>query len=281
MPDPVLQAPFFRPDVAPRFRQPPGTHFFLREDSDLGRLVGDPGLAREWADKQAQLMRWTRDAAMFNEADVMFINSMYEAYFGRRGVLRGNVLDVGGGWGLFRQWWRPEAGEVFVVHDPGAERFMAQPPPTLRRVYAEGLARPVRFVEGFGEELPYADGSFDLVLIASALDHCADPARVMHETRRVLRGDGTLMVIQGFDPEPGEARRPGTDLASRLVRVLADPRRLYRAIKQRILHRGEPHIHHFTRARLVELIATGGFANCREEILERTHGVSVFEAGRA
>lgn len=279
MPDPVLQAPFFRPDTASLFRQPPGTPYFLRADSDLGRLVGDPGLAGEWADKQAQLMRWTRDSAMFNEAEVMFINRMYEGYFGRRGVLRGNVLDIGGGWGLFRQWWRPEGDEVFVIHDPGTERFMAQPPPTLRRVYADGLARPVRFVEGFGEELPYSSGCFDLVLIASVLDHCADPVRVLGETRRVLRPGGTLMVIQGFDPEPGEARRPGTDLGSRLARVLSDPRRLYRAVKQRILHRGEPHIHHFTRDQLVSLVVGAGFPKCEETVLERTHGVSVFEAG--
>jgi SAM-dependent methyltransferase len=276
----VSGAPFFRLDESAGYRLLADSPVFLRADSDLGRLVGDPALADEWADKQAQLMRWTRDDVMFNEGDVSFIRDMYRDYFARRGVLSGKVLDIGGGWGLFRQWWAPGADGAFVVHDPGSERFMTPPPPTLRTLYAEGLARPGWFVEGFGEALPYGDGTYDWVMIAAALDHCADPVRVMAEARRVLGAGGRLMIIQGFDPEPGEAPRPGTDLASRLKRVLSDPRRLHRAIRQRILHRGEPHIHHFTRKALVDLIAGAGFVDMVEDVVNVTHGVSIFTASR-
>ena len=273
-------SPFLKPDQAHTYRRPSGTPYLLRADSDLGKLVGDPDLAREWADKQAQLMRWTRDEAMFNEADVSFNHEMYERFFSRRGPMRGQVLDVGGGWGLFRHWWSGADGEFFVVHDPGAERFMTPPPPVLRRIYARGLERPVWFVEGYGEDLPYLDGRYDLVMIAAALDHCADPVSVMRECRRVLRPGGTLMIIQGFEPEEGQPRPEGADLASRLKRVLSDPRRLYRAIKQRIFHRGEPHIHHFTRESLMALIAESGFESNVETVLNVTHGVSVFESVR-
>ena len=158
---------------------------------------------------------------------------------------------------------------------------MAAPPATLRRFYAQGLAKPAWFVEGFGEQLPYQDERYDLVMIAAALDHCADPPGVMRECRRVLKIGGRLMIIQGFDPAVGEAPRPGTDLASRLGRVLSDPRRLYRAVKQRIFHRGDPHIHHFTRESLTRLIADSGFVSTAETVLNVTQGVSVFEAIRA
>ena len=275
------QSPFLATDQAGAYRLPEGTRFLLRAESDLGRLVGDPALAREWAKKQHQLMRWTRDDAMFNEAEVSFNHAMYERFFAVRGPLTGQVLDVGGGWGLFRQWWSASDGECFVVHDPGSERFMAPPPPTVLRIFAAGLARPVWFVEGYGEQMPYQDGRYDLVMIAAALDHCADPARVMRECRRVLKSGGRLIIIQGFDPEHGEAPREGTDLYSRLKRVLSDPRRLYRAIKQRIFHRGEPHIHHFTRESLNRLISEGGFTESTETVLNVTHGVSVFEAIRS
>ena len=79
----------------------------------------------------------------------------------------------------------------------------------MRRIYARGLERPVWFVEGYGEDLPYLDGRYDLVMIAAALDHCADPVSVMRECRRVLRPGGTLMIIQGFEPEEGQPRPEG------------------------------------------------------------------------
>lgn len=273
--------PFFASEHAHSYRHPVGTPYFLRDDSDLGKLAGTPALARDWADKQVQLMRWTRDEAMFKEVEVAYAHNMYERYFATRGLLAGSVIDVGGGWGLFRNWWRADTGTCFVVHDPGAERFMANPPEVLQRLFRDGLARPVWFVEGYGEDLPYSDGVYDLAMIASALDHCADPPLVMQECSRVLKEGGKLLIIQGFDPEQGEARRVGTDFGSRLKRVLSNPQRLHRAIKQRIFHRGDPHIHHFTHSGLVELIERSGFADVTETVLDAMHGVSVFEAVKA
>lgn len=270
--------PFFSPDRVLDYRRPPGTPYLLRGDSDLGRLVSDPALTKDWSAKQAQLMRWTRDEDMFKEVEVAYTHSMYDRYFAVRGLLTGCVVDVGGGWGLFRNWWSAEGGGSFVVHDPGAERFLAAPPPALQNLFRTGLARPVWFVEGYGEHLPYRDGVYDQAMIASALDHCADPALVMRECYRVLKIGGKLMIIQGFDPEEGEAKRAGTDLGSRLKRVLSDPRRLHRAIKQRVFHRGDPHIHHFSHSGLVELIENSGFTGVTETVLDTTHGVSVFEA---
>ena len=273
--------PFFLPEQVRSYRHPEGTPYFLRDDSNLGKLAGTPALAREWTNKQGQLMRWTRDEAMFKEVEVAYAHNMYEKYFATRGLLTGSVIDVGGGWGLFRNWWRTDTGTCFVVHDPGAERFMTNPPEVLQRLFRDGLARPVWFVEGYGEDLPYRDGVYDLAMIASALDHCADPPLVMQECSRVLKEGGRLLIIQGFEPEQGAARRIGTDLGSRLKRVLSNPQRLHRAIKQRIFHRGDPHIHHFTHSGLVDLIERSGFADVTETVLDAMHGVSVFEAVKA
>jgi SAM-dependent methyltransferase len=44
--------------------------------------------------------------------------------------------------------------------------------------------------------LPFADGSFDTVLIRDLLHHVRDRARVLSEARRVLRAGGRLMLIE-------------------------------------------------------------------------------------
>lgn len=45
-----------------------------------------------------------------------------------------------------------------------------------------------------GEELPAADGEFDLAVIENCIDHVADPTAVIREIRRTLRSRGFLYV---------------------------------------------------------------------------------------
>ncbi len=278
----VSEAPFLRPDAAPGFQNVPGTRFLLqRGGANLAGVLGE-GAASDWREKQAAFIKWTRDPVMFNEADVTQNKALYRRYFEDvRGLLAGRVLDIGGGWGLFRKYWRAEGDACFTVHDPGAERFTVPPPETLQRHYGDGLAKPAWFVEGFGEQLPYQDASYDLVMIASALDHCAEPARVLAEARRVLRPGGGLLLIQGFDHEPGEPRPAGRSFLERLGRLLADPRRLHRAIRQRLFHRGEPHMHHFTRDSLRRLVEANGFSGYGETVISERFGVLGIEARKA
>jgi SAM-dependent methyltransferase len=39
-----------------------------------------------------------------------------------------------------------------------------------------------------GKNIPFADNSFDVVLISYALHHCEDPVRVLSEAKRVAKG---------------------------------------------------------------------------------------------
>lgn len=275
--------PFFLPGAADDYARPPNTPYLLkRGGASLAGFVGDPASSAEWREKQAAFIRWTRDPVMFNEADVAQNFALYRRFFEETWPrLAGRVLDIGGGWGLFRKWWQAGADGCFVVHDPGVERFTAEPPEALRRFFGEGLARPCLFVEGFGEHLPYRDNAYDVVLIASALDHCADPPRVVAESHRVLRPGGTLLVIQGFEHEAGQPKPPGTSFPARLARVLSDPRRLHRAIRMRLFHRGEPHMHHFTKADLARIVDAAGFLDCQETVISERFGVTAIEARKA
>lgn len=45
--------------------------------------------------------------------------------------------------------------------------------------------------------LPYQDETFDHVFICFVLEHLPDPVKALKELRRVLRSEGTIMVIEG------------------------------------------------------------------------------------
>ena len=58
---------------------------------------------------------------------------------------------------------------------------------------------PSRLLRARAEELPFADRTFDRVLIVNALHHFTNAPRALREARRVLRDDGAVMTI-GLDP---------------------------------------------------------------------------------
>lgn len=72
----------------------------------------------------------------------------------------------------------------------------------LARVKGSRNGAGVEFVSGDAQELPFADGSFDLVTIAYGLRNLADPDRGLAEFHRVLRPGGRLVVLE-FPPPPG------------------------------------------------------------------------------
>jgi len=56
-------------------------------------------------------------------------------------------------------------------------------------------------------ELPYADGSFDLVLSVEAISHYREVDEFLHEAHRVLRPGGTLIIVDGNNSRHGETVR--------------------------------------------------------------------------
>jgi SAM-dependent methyltransferase len=46
-----------------------------------------------------------------------------------------------------------------------------------------------------GMDLPFADASFDLVLLIALLEHVSQPERVMDETWRVLKSEGKVAIL--------------------------------------------------------------------------------------
>jgi SAM-dependent methyltransferase len=55
-----------------------------------------------------------------------------------------------------------------------------------------------RTIAAAGERLPFADGSFDVVLCDNVVDHAEDPARIVKELTRVLAPGGLLYFTVNF-----------------------------------------------------------------------------------
>ena len=91
-----------------------------------------------------------------------------------------------------------------------------------------------------GAVLPFADGSFDLVLCAETIEHVADTQTFLSEARRVLAPGGEIAVTT-----PAHGRRTGLSLLLRGFERTFDPL--------------SPHLRFFSRDSLRELLDEMGF----------------------
>ena len=212
--------------------------------------------AAQWNKVQEGFLERARHKEMYPLKHLEQVREKDGAFFAARGPLRGSVLDIGGGWGLYREWWAPEASSLFVVHDPGVERHVRGPYTTNRQCYEKAFAKPMTFVEGLGEVMPYKNDTFDTALITATLDHCADPARVLKESFRCLKPGGVMLVLQScHEPRPIQT---GVHLLGRVARLATSPRKLVQKVRKRMF--GPPvHLHHFTVPGLIELFRAARF----------------------
>ena len=110
----------------------------------------------------------------------------YVPGFSPKGI---RALDVGCG----------DAGVPIAIAEAGAASVAGIEPDRASlergRIRAEehGVAADLR--HGFAEKLPFADGSFDLVVLDNVLEHVRDRPRTLAEARRVLAPQGLLYMV--------------------------------------------------------------------------------------
>ena len=68
------------------------------------------------------------------------------------------------------------------------------------------MAVPIQFDQGFSDELPYSDSSFDRVFSSFMLHHlhAGEKERTLREVRRVLIPGGSLHLLDFGGPESGQ-----------------------------------------------------------------------------
>lgn len=266
----------FRSEMHTYFDFSQAPDLVTRKDTD-GAHVFENEERHRWAKAQASFLRWTRDKRVFTREYIETGKNIYSSFFKTRGPLRGTVLDIGGGWGLFRQWWEPGESDQFVVHDPGIERFLRGPHRLHHDYYQRAFSLPMTFVEGFGEELPYNNDTFDTCLIAAALDHCVDPQRVLVEAYRCLRPGATILVLQSC-----HVSQRGTQtrhILNRLFGLVRQPNRLLTVLYYRLFQRGH-HLHSFAPSTITSWLEQAGFRDVTATIISSTAQIYAFEASK-
>jgi ubiquinone/menaquinone biosynthesis C-methylase UbiE len=202
---------------------------------------------------------------------------LVKALGGLEGRSFGDALEIGSGTGYF---------SLNLVQLGVIERLTATDisPGMLKRLAttAEALELTgVTTVSTEAEELPFEDGSFDLVFGHAVLHHIPDLDRAFAEFRRVLRPGGMIAFA-------GEPSRYGDRLAALPKRagMLVAPvwRRLTgaqpRAVAETDLSNGhslegEVDVHAFAPADLRRLLRDGGYEDRRvggEELLSNAWG---------
>lgn len=98
----------------------------------------------------------------------------------------GTALDVGCGGGLLAEEFARLGCRVTGV-DPSAESLVTA------RAHAAASGLEIAYVTGTGEQLPFEDGSFDVVYCCDVLEHVDDLQRTLDESARVLKAGGAYM----------------------------------------------------------------------------------------
>jgi ubiquinone/menaquinone biosynthesis C-methylase UbiE len=108
-------------------------------------------------------------------------------------MVTGTVLDVGIGSGLNLAYYS-EAAERIVGIDPSE--------PLLGMAKKSAARSPAALVCASAERLPFADGSFDSIVLTWTLCSIADPQAALAEFRRLLKPRGRLFFVEhGLAPD--------------------------------------------------------------------------------
>jgi 2-polyprenyl-3-methyl-5-hydroxy-6-metoxy-1,4-benzoquinol methylase len=102
-----------------------------------------------------------------------------EELFGRAAPR--SVLDVGCGEGVLTQRWAEQLGSGRVVGIDLADG-------KLRSEWAARRRENLEFLAMAAEDLPFADGEFELAAAIEVLEHVPDPERTLAEMSRVVSG---------------------------------------------------------------------------------------------
>jgi len=151
--------------------------------------------------KQQVAAHWGRRAAGFDAdfghsirtaAERAAWDRILDLVVGGRGTL--DALDVGCGTGFLSLELAGRGHRVTGIDF--APQMLAE---ARKKAMAQGVA--VRFEEGDAEQLPFAEGSFDLVMTRHVLWTLPHPEAAIDEWIRVLRPGGRLAAMDSqFDP---------------------------------------------------------------------------------
>jgi ubiquinone/menaquinone biosynthesis C-methylase UbiE len=110
----------------------------------------------------------------------------------RRGIKGGRVLDIGTGSGRLAIELAKSKGSNFEITGLDISPNMLQK--AAENARQAGVADKIKFVQANADNLPFPDGSFDLVISYASLHHWFRPAAVFKEAQRVAKKGGAVII---------------------------------------------------------------------------------------
>ncbi|MHB1926332.1 MAG: class I SAM-dependent methyltransferase [Leptospirillum sp.] len=101
---------------------------------------------------------------------------------------RGDILEIGVGTGANLPFYDQEIS--------GYRFFLDSSLPMLGKALQKGCEQSGRLVQGSASNLPFADQTFDTVVVTLVLCSVGDWESAIREIRRVLRSDGHLLLME-------------------------------------------------------------------------------------
>jgi len=148
----------------------------------------DPGKAEQ----DAIVREYSRLAATYDSRWSFYVGATARETIARLPVHPGGrILDIGCGTGSL----------LSRLHDlyPQARLAGIDPVPGMLDVARKRLPHDVELREGWADQLPYGDESFDILVSSNMFHYIAEPTAALLEMRRVLRREGTLVVTDWCD----------------------------------------------------------------------------------
>jgi ubiquinone/menaquinone biosynthesis C-methylase UbiE len=106
------------------------------------------------------------------------------------GEASGVVLEVGAGTGLNFAWYQATRVERVEAVEPDSAML------THARLRALGAPVPIVLTQASVDALPFAESTFDSVVVTLVLCSVHDPREALAEIKRVLKARGTLFVFE-------------------------------------------------------------------------------------
>ncbi len=160
------------------------------------------GVAADW---WSGSVRWLRTLHNLVPARLSHFDPIVGSWRGRR------VLDLGCAGGFMAEAMAAR-GAIVTGIDPALDALGAA------RARADATASGIAYTAGLGEQLPFADAAFDIVVSVDVLEHVRDLDVVIANVRRVLRPGG-LFLFDTINRNPLSAFAVVT-MAERVLRLL-------------------------------------------------------------
>jgi ubiquinone/menaquinone biosynthesis C-methylase UbiE len=143
---------------------------------------------------EPEVMEAAEEAAAYNELDRLFGEILFQGFAEsavRMGVAGGRVLDVGTGPGRIAIRIAKLNPRLSIDAIDLSTSMLAL---AERNAREQGVGDRIHFSRGDAKRIPFADGTFDLVVCHNMLHQLANPLSTVKEIVRVTKPQGALLI---------------------------------------------------------------------------------------